>query len=96
MTLCLLGFVKAKMGRRQEVRATLRNLKEMGKRKFLSPYYLAEIYLGLGDYDRALPCLESAFDMRRPQLFRLKLEPLFRNISTDARLTPLIRRIKLT
>ncbi len=96
MTFGLCGYIKARIGLRGEARAILRQMKEMGKRKFLSPYYMAEIYLGLGDYDRALPCLESAYDMRMPQLFRLRLEPTFREIITDPRLAGLIERIRLT
>lgn len=96
MTFGLHGYITARMGQRQAARAILRDLRELGKRKFLSPYYLAEVYLGLGDYDRALPHLEAAYDMRMPQLFRLRLEPTFRTIIADDRMTSLIRRIKLT
>ncbi len=96
MTFALHGYIKACLGHKQEARAILRQMKEMGKRKFLSPYYLAEVYLGLGDYDRALPCLESAYKMRMPQLFRLRLEPTFRTLIADERLTSMIHRIRLT
>lgn len=96
MTFSLQGYIRARMGQRREARAMLQNLRELGKRKFLSPYYLAEVYLGLGDYDRALPYLEAAYDMRMPQLFRLRLEPTFRTLMADDRMTSLLHRIRLT
>ncbi len=95
MTFCLHAFIRARMGQRREVNELLKFLKEMGKRKFLSPYYHAEIYLGLGDYDRALPLLESAYELRMPQLFRLLTEPVFIESRKDERLAELVSRLHL-
>ena len=96
MTFSLQAFIRARLGQRREVSELLKFLKEMGKRKFLSPYYLAEIYLGLGDYDRALPLLESAYELRMPQLFRLRMEPVFRDLVKDQRLSAFLARLHLT
>ena len=96
MTFGLRGYINARLGHQKEARAILSEMKKMSKRKFLSPYYLAEVYLGLGDYERAMPCLEQAYEMRMAQLFRLRLEPTFRDIITDERLASFVSRIKLS
>ena len=96
MTFGLRGYINGRLGQQKEARAILRQMKEMGKWKFLSPYYLAEVYLGLGDYEQAIPCLEQAYEMRMAQLFRLRLEPTFRDIITNERLALFMSRIKLS
>ncbi len=96
MTFGLHGYISARMGLQKEARTILQEMKKLSKRKFLSPYYLAEVYLGLGDFDRAIPCLEQAYEMRMAQLFRLRFEPTFRDIITDSRLASLLSRIKLS
>ena len=96
MTFGLRGYINARLGQQKEARTILQEMKKMGKWKFLSPYYLAEVYLGLGDYEQAMPCLEQAYEMRMAQLFRLRLEPTFRDIITDERLASFVSRIKLS
>ena len=96
MTFGLRGYIHARMGNQKEAGVILQEMKKMGKRKFLSPYYLAEVYLGLGDYSRAIPCLEQAYEMRMAQLFRLRFEPTFRDIFADPRFASLMSRIKLS
>ena len=96
MTFGLHGYIKAKMGQPKEARAILRQMNEMGKRKFLSPYYLAEVYLGLCDFEHALPYLEQAYEMRMAQLFRLRFEPTFRDVIENKCLASFIEKIKLT
>jgi DNA-binding winged helix-turn-helix (wHTH) protein/Tfp pilus assembly protein PilF len=96
MTFGLHGYINARMGEHKKAREILHQMKKLSKRKFLSPYYLAEVYLGLGDFERAMPCLEQAYDMRMAQLFRLRFEPTFSEIIQHKRLAPFISRIKLS
>ena len=97
MTFGLRGYINARLGHQKEARAILSEMKKMSKRKFLSPYYLAEVYLGLGNYDCArINVFSRANEMRMAQLFRLRLEPTFRDIITDGPVASFVSRIKLS
>jgi len=58
-----------------------------------SPYRLARNYLQLGDKEEAFRQLNRAFDVRDPQLIRLKVEPLFDGIRDDPRYDELVRKV---
>jgi hypothetical protein len=51
------------------------------------------IYMNLGDLDRAVTWLETAFRMRDSYLVHLKVNPLFDAIRGDARYPDLLRRM---
>jgi len=76
-----LGRVLAVWGKKEEARSILRELAELASRKYVSQVFVAMIYAGLGEKDRALACLDIAFDERCSWLLRCMM--------TDARLDSL-------
>jgi hypothetical protein len=55
---------------------------------------IAEVYLGLGDKDRAFPWLEKAIDERDLEV-SLKWDARFEPLRSDPRYNGLLRRMKL-
>jgi tetratricopeptide (TPR) repeat protein len=88
------GFILAKMGRKEEAREILNDLESRKDKPFLS-YSTAQVYLGLGDKNRALERLEQAFKQREPLMVFLKVEPKWKELHSEPRFTDLIKRMDL-
>jgi len=93
--LTALGRAYAMAGARREALKILDELKELSEHRYLSPYYMAEIYLGIGDQDQMIKCLESAFAQRVWFLIFLNRDPMFHGIRADRRFKNLVRRMRL-
>lgn len=90
-----LGATYAMSGQRDEALKTLRQLEELARTAYVSPYYYAMVYAGLGDNNRAFDCLEQAFVEREPFLITLAIFPLLDSLRSDPRFDLLLRRIGL-
>lgn len=88
-----LGYTLAIAGRRDEAIEALRELERLSARVYVSPYTIALIHTGLGDYDRALEWLWKAYENRDVWLVWLRVNPGFDALHTDARFAELLRRI---
>ena len=93
--LATLGYAYAVSGRRREALEALNELKVRSQQSYVSPYFIALIYAGLGENDRTLDWLEKAYQERHPYLAFLKVEPVFRNLRSDPRFQDLVRRVGL-
>jgi len=92
MVACL-GGVFAEWGREEEARNILRELEQMGRRKYVSQVFVAAILAGLGEKDQALACLEKAYADRCTWLLRcLMADGRLDSLRTEARFQDLIRR----
>lgn len=89
-----LGYAYAVAGKRAEARQILGELQEYSK--YVSPYFIAVIYSGLGEKDSAFEYLEKAYHERHPYLTLLKVEPVFDSLRTDPRYADLLRKVGLT
>ncbi|HEX9421762.1 MAG TPA: tetratricopeptide repeat protein [Pyrinomonadaceae bacterium] len=94
-TIALLGNVYALAGRHDEARKLLGQLEELSKRKYVPPFFIAAIYIGLGEKDRAFEWLEKAYQERHPHLVNLKVQPVFDPIRSDPRFANLLQRVGL-
>jgi serine/threonine-protein kinase len=90
-----LGHAYAASGRRGEALKILEELKEMSRQKYVSPYDMAVLYVGLGEKDRAIEQLNKAYEERAGWVIYLKVEPLFDPLRSDVRFTDLLRRMGL-
>ena len=59
----------------------------------LVPIEKAAVYTLLGDEQRALDNLETAFEMRSKRIFHLKVEQIFFSLRSNARYTDLLKKI---
>ena len=63
---------------------------------FQSQVFVAAIYVGLRDRDRALSCLEAAYEDRCFWLLRgVNVDPRFDRLREEARFQKLVRRMGL-
>jgi len=94
--LALLGNIYAVSGRKDEALKILDQLKQLSKQRFVYAYGIALVYVGLGDKDQAFQWLEKSFQDHEARINRLKVDPLFDSVRSDARYADLIRRIGLS
>ncbi len=90
-----LGNAYGVSGRRDEAQKTVNELQELSKRRYVSPYFFALIYTGLGDKDQAFAYLDKAYEEHNDYLIYLKVEPLFDPLRSDPRFADLLRRVGL-
>ena len=91
-----LGHAYAVAGKRVEAQRTIERLKVTAERRYISPYSIAVIYLGLGDKEQAFAWLNRAYQERDNWLIYLNVEPRLDPLRSDARFTDLLRRVGLS
>jgi len=89
-----LGYAHAKIGDAAKARQVIGQLLDLSREKYVSPYDIALIYVGLGEKDSAFEWLEKAFQERTARVLELP-DPTFDTLRSDPRLNDLIRRIGL-
>jgi tetratricopeptide (TPR) repeat protein len=93
--LAQLGQALARVGRRDEARDILRRLEEVSARRYVSPYHMAYVHTGLGDYERAMDWLERAYEERAGGVFGVKGSFLFAPLRSHPRFVALLRKMNL-
>lgn len=89
------AYANAKLGRKSEAEAGLSKLRELEKTESVDAYNFAEIYLALGDKERALAELEKNFEQRGFYMPYLQVDPLLDPLRDDPRFKSLVKRIGL-
>jgi tetratricopeptide (TPR) repeat protein len=82
-------------GERKEAIQLLDALTELAKEKYVAPYFLAGIYVGLGKNDRALEYLEIAYEEHSHWLTYLHMDPGMDALRDSPHFQDLLRRIGL-
>ena len=59
-------------------------LKELAKTAYVSPYYIAIVYSGLGDKDQVFAWLDRAFEERSDYIPWLTIDPQLDNLRSDS------------
>jgi adenylate cyclase len=95
MSLAVLGHAYASAGRAREARGILDKLVRRGRTQYVPSYWIALIYVGLGDRGRAFSWLDRAEHERSAWLAWIKVEPRFDRLRSDARFSRLLGRLKL-
>jgi serine/threonine-protein kinase len=88
-----LGYTQALLGRKAEALRHLEILNAMAKQRYISPFFYSWIYIGLGDLDQALACLEDAYKQRCCWMAHLHVEPMMDSVRADRRFQNLLLRI---
>ncbi len=88
-----LGYAYAASGDRSKAEATLADLNQMSSRRFVSPFAMAVVYLGLADRERTLAELEKAYEARSWMMIWLKLDKIFDPIRSEPRFVALLRKV---
>src|SRR6267143_342271 len=90
------GYTFARCGRRAQALAELHRLgAEAREGRYVSHYALAMIHAGLGDNERALAELDSAYVERPWTMFVLRVDPFFDGLRADPRFVRLLKKVGL-
>jgi hypothetical protein len=82
-------------GKRTEALTTLKELQEKYSNDESSGLFVAGVYAGLGDKDKAFSWLEKDFQRRNGQLPTMVWRPHFENLRSDPRYFDLVRGMGL-
>jgi serine/threonine-protein kinase len=85
------GYAAA--GRRAEALKIISDLRGLSKKRYLSPYRIAQVYIALGDADQAFVWLEKARDEREYYFIILRVDPRADPLRSDLRFQDLLRRM---
>jgi len=88
-----LGTAYAVSGNTGEALKVLDELMQVSKYLYISPYYIAAIYKGLGDKDQVFKWLEKAYKEHDHWLIYLKIDPIWDNLHLDPRFQDLLKLI---
>jgi adenylate cyclase len=84
-----------KSGYKGVLQSWLQGLTELSKHSYVSPYVMAELYVRIGDKEKAINSLEKAYEDHDSGLVSLGVDPMFDPIRTDPRFREILRRMKL-
>jgi len=91
-----LGWAYAKSGQKDKARRALNQLEKLSKEKYISPYYRAMIYFGLGEKARLFEYLEKAYEVREPILVpTIKGAPFFDSVRSEPKFKALLKKMGL-
>jgi TolB-like protein/tetratricopeptide (TPR) repeat protein len=97
-TMAELGHTYAVSGDRKNAEKILRDLLRLRKKRHVSSYNLAKLYLGLGQFDTMFDFLEEAYDQRTGWMIFLNVDPIFnvKVVASDSRFADLVRRVNFS
>lgn len=79
------AWVLARMGRRQQARELLAELRARAQQEYVPPVAIAVIHAGLGDANSAFEWLDRALAERDVHLYGASLDPMLVSLHADAR-----------
>jgi tetratricopeptide (TPR) repeat protein len=90
-----LAYGYALAGRKEEAVANLRELQRLRKHEYIEPGWIAMVWVGLGDKDKALDLLQDDYRLHSSFLMSLASNPVFEPLHSDSRFQDLLRRVGL-
>jgi len=93
--LAQLGEAYGVVGNVAGARDVLRQLEELSRRRFVSPYHMALVYTGLGEQETAVDWLERAYEGRSGPAYSVKGSFLFTTLRGHPRFTALLKKMNL-
>ena len=94
--LAALGHALGRCGRRDEARDILRHIEQPSPGRYVDPYAVAIVYVGLGEFDQALQSLETAANEVATWLtLFVKCDPRCEPLRSTPRYVDVLRRMRL-
>ena len=90
-----LGHAYGASGNRSEAERVLAKLMEQSKKQYVSPFYVAIVYVGLGENDKAVDWLERAYADRSNAIVFSKVDPQLDRLRSTPRFQSLLHRLAL-
>ena len=88
-----MGYAHALAGQRAEAETLLQVLQEIAARKYVSPYAMLVIHLGLGPEERVFELLEELYQEHNDWLVWLKVSPELKHLHDDPRFKHMLKRV---
>ena len=82
-------------GRTKEALQIRDDLTKLATEKYVAPYFLAGIHVGMGEYDRAIEYLEKSYEEHSHWLIYLHIDPSMDELRDNPRFQDLLRRVGL-
>jgi DNA-binding winged helix-turn-helix (wHTH) protein/TolB-like protein len=95
-TLSHLASIYVKAGKRSQAQKVLDELIQRAKRKYVSPFFIAAVYISLGEKKQGLEWLEKAYEERSELLVFIKVAPNFDGIRAEPEFVEVMKRIGLS
>jgi tetratricopeptide (TPR) repeat protein len=90
-----LGYVYAATGNRARALSIIKELETKDEQRQAIGQYIAAVYIGLGDKDKAFEWLEKDFQARNGKLMEIRWELQFESLRDDPRYKDLLKRMGL-
>jgi TolB-like protein/Tfp pilus assembly protein PilF len=91
----ILGLVYGLAGRKDDATKVLHELLQLNKQRYVTPAALANVYIGLGDKERAFFWLEKAYEERSNYIAWMKVFPIVDPLRSDPRFASLLQKVGL-
>ncbi len=88
-----LGFTYGGAGEEKLARAMLADLEEMAQERYVSPFNMAIVHLGLGEKDKAIEKLEEGYRLRSRSMAWLNVDTRLEPLRGDPRFQSLLLKI---
>jgi len=88
-----LGHAYGMAGRRQDAMKVLQRLHEIAKQHYVSPSYEAAVYMGLGEYDRAMDLYEESYAGRNWAMIWTRIGHYMKPLRGTPRFEALLKRM---
>jgi adenylate cyclase len=89
----LLGYAYAVSGGRPKAEQILRELQELAKRQYVSTTAFADIYLGLGEKEKALDWLDKSYQDQESACWYLKIDQIYDSVRNEPRFQALVQKV---
>jgi tetratricopeptide (TPR) repeat protein len=96
LALGFMGYAHALANQHAEAETLLDVLQEISQRKYVSPYSMLLIHLGLGARERVFELLEQLYEEGNDWLVWLKVSPELKSVRNDPRFKNLMLRLGFT
>ena len=93
LALGFMGYAHALANQHAEAETLLEVLQEISQRKYVSPYSMLLIHLGLGPQERVFELLEQLYDERNDFLVWLKVSPELKSVRNEPRFKNFMRKL---
>jgi hypothetical protein len=87
------GHLYAVSGQTEKAKGVIEELKKLSAKRYVNPFEIGLIYIGLGDKEQAFQWLETSFRDRSDLLVYLNVDPRLDPIRSDPRFADLVRRV---
>ena len=91
----MLGYVYGLAGRKDDALKILNEVMEQTKQRYVSPYAIAIVHIGLGNKDQAFRWLEKACEEHSTTMVWLRVDAMLDSLRFDPRYTELLKKMGL-